>query len=276
MSLVTGARPATRLCLQWFLATLIPPWLEIKSSSKGAQEQASGRSQWPCGSKATLASPNTILRLRFPGLPFARMLELKQIFMKIPRKWTSGQGFRPQPMGLCLNGHPANPVHCLFQGSGPDRTSTALRLRPPASPFAPAFTVKDGTTDDEYSRAGGIQTASSRWISALSHVRRRRHCACNRREIPLTFARLRKSNFRLTKTQVRDAAPELSLSRHRLNVPIPFQRKCGQAKFDGGSYFVLCPRVFGEYTYGVDLATSMTFVLSRMEAVSFRCSRRED
>ena len=64
------------------------------------------------------------------------------MLMVIPRKWTSGQGFRPQPMGLCLNGHPANPVHCLFQRPGPDRIPTVLRLRPPASSLGPAFIVK--------------------------------------------------------------------------------------------------------------------------------------
>ena len=31
-----------------------------------------------------------------------------------PRKWTSGQGFRPQPMGLCLNGHTCQPHSLLI------------------------------------------------------------------------------------------------------------------------------------------------------------------
>src|SRR5919106_1575825 len=72
-----------------------------------------------------------------------------------PAYRTSGPGFRPQPMGLCLNGHPANPVRCLFQGSGPDRTSTVLRLRPAASPFGPAFIVTVSLNDNEYSRGSG-------------------------------------------------------------------------------------------------------------------------
>jgi hypothetical protein len=70
------------------------------------------------------------------------LLDPLLVFAGISPKVTSGQGFRPQPMGLCLNGHPANPVRCLFQGPGPDRTSTILRLRPPASPFGPAYIVK--------------------------------------------------------------------------------------------------------------------------------------
>src|ERR671919_3066840 len=44
-----------------------------------------------------------------------------------------------------------HPVRCLFQGSGPDRTSAALSLRPPASPFGRAFIVKVIANDNEYS-----------------------------------------------------------------------------------------------------------------------------
>jgi hypothetical protein len=52
------------------------------------------------------------------------------------RKWTSGQGFRPQPMGLCLNGQPRQPLSLLiptvqawqnFYGSTSAASSLALR-----------------------------------------------------------------------------------------------------------------------------------------------------
>jgi hypothetical protein len=60
--------------------------------------------------------------------------------MNIPPKVNLGARL-PAAMSLRLNGYPANPLRCLFQGSGPDRTSPGLRLRPPASPFGPAFSV---------------------------------------------------------------------------------------------------------------------------------------
>lgn len=40
-----------------------------------------------------------------------------------------GQGFRPQPMGLCLEGQPRQPQGCLFQPAGPGGTCTLLRRR---------------------------------------------------------------------------------------------------------------------------------------------------
>jgi hypothetical protein len=53
-----------------------------------------------------------------------------------PRKWTSGQGFRPQPIGLCRNGQPRQPRSLLipkvqawqhFYGSTSAAYSLALR-----------------------------------------------------------------------------------------------------------------------------------------------------
>jgi hypothetical protein len=46
-----------------------------------------------------------------------------------------GQAFRPQPMGLWLQGRPRQPRGCSFQQSGPGNTCTVLRLRPPGLPL---------------------------------------------------------------------------------------------------------------------------------------------
>src|SRR5918996_3923829 len=43
------------------------------------------------------------------------------------------------------------PFTAYSNGPGPDRTSTVLRLRPPASPFGRVFIVKMSLNDNEYS-----------------------------------------------------------------------------------------------------------------------------
>jgi hypothetical protein len=103
-----------------------------------------------------------------------------------------GQGFRPQPTGLCLNGRPRQPVRCLFQGSGPDRTSTALGLRPPGLPFRFELSCSTGETD----------------FMNIIHAQRKTRMRCRSRAEP--FGRAHDEAWRSERRALRDVRLQIS------------------------------------------------------------------
>ena len=85
----------------------------------------------------------------------------------------------------------------------------------------------------------------------------------------LAYLPCAKPSPRLAQIQILHAAPELSLSRHRLNVAVPLQRERGQAKLDCGSDFVLSRSIRCQLADRIDLTTAVAFILFGVKLVSF-------
>ena len=88
-----------------------------------------------------------------------------------PESAAQGQGFRPQAMGFCLDGHLSSPVGCLFLWSAPGTTCIVLCLRSPALPLRSELSSpRVSLNANEHSRENGNSSICHAWTPAFAGV----------------------------------------------------------------------------------------------------------